>query len=130
VDLRHDIIAWLLRLFSVEAGTMIKKVVAPRRARKKARVPSAQVLNWKDFRPAMLGANDHLATELVTYRDNLGTLLINRDKFVVIKGAKILGVHKTLESAMKVAIQFAPVPVLVKKIVESEPVVHLGHVAY
>ncbi len=109
---------------------MIKKVVALRRARKKTPVPSEPILNWKDFRPAMLGANDHLATELVTYRDNLGTLLINRGKFVVIKGSKILGVYRTLESAMKVAIQFAPVPVLVKKIVEFEPVVQLGHVAY
>jgi hypothetical protein len=76
MGLGHDIIVRLLRLWSVEAGTMIKKVVAPRRARKKTPVQSAQTLNWKDFRPAMLGANDRLATELVTYRDNLGTLLI------------------------------------------------------
>ena len=33
----------------------------------------------------MLGADDHVASELTTYRDNLDELLANPGKFVVIR---------------------------------------------
>jgi hypothetical protein len=65
---------------------------------------------------------------LTSYRDNLETLLQDRGKYVVIKGPRIVGVYRTQGAAMKAAFRFAPGPVLVKKIVEDEPVREIGHV--
>ncbi len=66
--------------------------------------------------------------ELTSYRDNLDQLLEDRGKYVVIKGPEIVGVFRTQSSAMKAAFRFAPGPVLVKKIVEEEPVREIGHI--
>jgi hypothetical protein len=46
----------------------------------------------------------------------------------VIKGPEIVGVYRTQNSAMKAALHFAPRPVLVKRIVEEEPVREVGHI--
>lgn len=46
----------------------------------------------------------------------------------MIKGNEIIGVDRTQSSAMKVALRFAPGPVLVKQIVEEEPVREIGRV--
>ena len=112
-----------------EAGIMTKKLVARRISREKTGVASTQTFNWRDFRPEMLGGNDRFATELTTYRDNLDELLTNRGKFVVIMGSTVVGVYRARQSAMNVVFRFAPVPVLVKRIVEFEPVLQAGHVA-
>ena len=86
------------------------------------------VFNWRDFDPATLNGKNDLVDELTPYRDNLETLLRDRGKYVVIKGHEIIGVYRTQSSAMKVAFRFAPGPVLVKQIVEEEPVREIGHV--
>ena len=57
-------------------------------------------------------------------------LLQDRGKYVVIKGPEIIGVFQTQSSAMKAAFRFAPGPVLVKKIVEEEPVREIGHIVF
>jgi hypothetical protein len=85
------------------------------------------VFNWRDFDPATLNGKNDFVEELTSYRDNLETLLRDRGKFVVIKGNETIGVYRTQSSAMKVALRFAPGPVLVKKIVEEEPVREIGH---
>jgi hypothetical protein len=76
----------------------------------------------------MLNGKDDLVAELITYRDNLDTLLKDRGKYVVIKGSEIIGVYRTHKSAMTAAFRFAPRPVLVKKIVETEPAREIGHI--
>jgi len=86
------------------------------------------VFNWREFDPAMLNGKEDLVAELTSYRDNLDTLLQGRGKYVVIKGSEIIGVYRTHSSAMKVALRFAPGPVLVKKIVEKEPAREIGHI--
>jgi hypothetical protein len=86
------------------------------------------VFNWRDFDPATMNGKSELIIELTSYRDNLNTLLRDRGKYVVIKGPEIVGVYRTQDSAMKVALRFAPGPVLVKKIVEEEPVREVGHI--
>jgi hypothetical protein len=86
------------------------------------------VFNWRDFDPATLNGKNDFVVELTSYRDNLDTLLQNRGKYVVIKGPEIVGVFATHGSAMKAAFRFAPGPVLVKKIVEEEPVREVGHI--
>ncbi len=75
-----------------------------------------------------LHGTEDLAAELTAYRDNLDALLKERGKYVVIKGTEIIGVYRTQQSAMKAAFRFAPGPILVKKIVEEEPVREIGHV--
>jgi hypothetical protein len=65
---------------------------------------------------------------LTSYRDNLGTLLQDRGKYVVIKGPQVVGVFRTQSSVMKAAFRFAPRPVLVKKIVEEEPIREIDHI--
>jgi len=65
---------------------------------------------------------------LTAYRDNLDALLKERGKYVVIKGAEIMGIYRTHQSAMKAAFRFAPGPILVKNIVEEEPVCQVGDV--
>jgi hypothetical protein len=115
-------------LIVAEANTMMKKVVARVRSQGKKQLTKAGMFNWREFNPAMLGEKNKLAVELTTYRDNLDDLLLKRGMYVVIKGARIQGVYREHRSAMKVAFRFAPEPVLVKKIVEEEPVREIGHV--
>jgi hypothetical protein len=111
-----------------EAKSVMKKVVERVRSSRKNQVASAGMFNRREFNPAMLGGNDRLAVELTTYRDNLDVLLRKRGMYVVIEGPRIQGVYRDHRSAMKVAFRFAPRPVLVKKIVEEEPVREIGHV--
>ena len=115
-------------LISPEAETVTKKVVERVRFRRKRHATTHGTFNWREFKPAMLGGRNDLAVELTTYRDNLDVLLRNRGKYVVIKGSRIEGVYREHQAAMKVAFRFAPGPVLVKRIVEEEPVREIGHV--
>jgi hypothetical protein len=87
-----------------------------------------RIFDWREFDPAMLNGENDLVVELTAYRDNLDTLLKDRGKYVVIKGSEIIGVYRARQSAMKAAFRFAPGPVLVKEIVEQEPVREIGHV--
>jgi len=69
-----------------------------------------------------------LATELVTYRDRLDELLCHKGQYVVIKGRVIAGFFHDRKSAVAAAIaQYGPGPVLIKKVVEREPVRRIGH---
>src|SRR4051812_33869573 len=89
---------------------------------------AVRIFNWREFDPAMLDGKDDLVAELTAYRDNLDTLLKDRGSYVVIKGSEIIGVYRAHQSAMNAAFRFAPGPVLVKRIVEHEPVREIGHV--
>jgi hypothetical protein len=112
---------------SLEAGTMSKKPIERVSSHDPGHA-AGRIFNWREFDPAMLDVKDDLVTELIAYRDNLDTLLNDRGKYVVIKGSEIIGVYRARRSAMKAAFRFAPGPVLVKEIVEQEPVREIGHV--
>ncbi len=90
------------------------------------------VIHWRDFDPSWLpgGADAPLATEYTTYRNQLDELLRHEGDYVVIKSQEIVGIYPNQLHALKVAGDFAPTPVLVKQIVETEPVRHLGGVAF
>jgi sulfur carrier protein ThiS len=88
-------------------------------------------IDWRDFEPSWLpgGEQAPLATELVTYRDRLDELLVHKGQFVVIKGKSVLGYYRDRPSALAAAFkEYGAVPVLVKQIVEIEPVRRLGSV--
>ena len=97
-----------------------------------AESPAApDVIDWRNFEPWWLpgGEQAPLATELVTYRDQLDELLRHKGWFVVIKGHLILGYYRSRRAALAAAFkQYGAVPVLVKQIVETEPVRRLGNV--
>ena len=85
------------------------------------------------FDPLMLkgGLKAPLATELVTYRDRLDELLLHEGHYVVIKGRVIAGFFDDRESAVAAAIaQDGPGPVLMKKVVEREPVCRIGQATF
>ena len=88
-------------------------------------------IDWRDFDPSWLpdGERATLAAELVTYRDRLDELLEHKGQFVVIKGKSILGYYRDRRTALAVAHdEYGAVPVLIKQIVEREPVRRLGNV--
>jgi hypothetical protein len=92
--------------------------------------PHRDSFDWRTFDPAMLpgGPDATLATELVTYRDHLDELLRHEGQYVVIKGREIAGFFRDRKAAVAAAIAaYGPGPVLVKKIVEREPVRRVGH---
>src|SRR5260370_39224373 len=89
---------------------------------------SEQSFDWRDFRPEMLQRKSTFAVELTTYRDHLDSLLAHAGKYVVIKGREIIGIHDDFDAAVETAFQCSPDPVLVKEIVEKEPVREVGHV--
>ncbi len=60
--------------------------------------------------------------------DQLDRLLRDSGKYVVIKGREIIGIYGEFETAVDAAFRFAPEPVLVKRIVEKEPIRQVGHV--
>jgi hypothetical protein len=89
----------------------------------------ADEFDWRAFDPLMLkgGLNAPLATELVTYRDRLDELLLHEGRYVVIKGRVIAGFFDDRESAVEAVIaQYGPGPILIKKVVEREPVRRIG----
>ena len=91
--------------------------------------PKGDLFHWRTFDPAMLagGLNEPLATELVTYRDNLDHLLEHAGEFVIIKGDRIVGYHRSRKDALDAAFrEFGRDPVLIKQVVEDEPVRYLG----
>ena len=90
------------------------------------------VFSWRNFDPAHDlegGSIAPLAIELVTYRDRLDELLNHAGEYVVIQGRSIAVYHPDRESAAAAAVaKFGPDPVLVKKVVEEEPVLRIGRV--
>jgi hypothetical protein len=89
-------------------------------------------IDWRDFDPSWLpgGEQAPLATELVTYRDRLDELLEHKGQFVVIKGRSVLGFYRDRQAALAAAFkEYGAVSVLVKQVVETEPVRRLGNVA-
>jgi hypothetical protein len=88
-------------------------------------------IDWRDFDPSWLPGGDRapLATELLTYRDHLDELLKHEGQFVVIKGNSVLGYYRDRKAALAAAFkEYGAVPVLVKQVVEREPVRQLGNV--
>src|SRR5437868_1998541 len=83
---------------------------------------SEQPFDWRDFQPEMLQGNSTLAVELTTYRDHLDSLLGDAGKYVVIRGRQIIGIYGDFDTAVESTSRFAPEPVLVKQIVETEPI--------
>jgi hypothetical protein len=105
-----------------------------KRAINKSR-PATQVgpgfIDWRNFDPSSLpgGEEAPLATELVTYRDHLDELLKHKGQFVVIKGKSILGYYRDRKVALAAAFkEYGAASVLVKQVVEMEPVRRLGNV--
>ena len=88
---------------------------------------SEQSFDWRDFRPEMLQGKSTFAVELNTYRDHLDSLLADSGKYVVIKGREVIGNFDDFDAAVEADFQFAPEPVLVKEILEKEPVREVGH---
>jgi len=92
----------------------------------------APFVNWREFDPSWLpgGTQSALATELMTYRDHLDEILQHGKSatpFVAIKGTEILGYYRSRQRAVVAAVsRFGTVPVLIKRIVELEPVRSLG----
>lgn len=89
-------------------------------------------INWRDFEPPWLpdGERNALATEHLTYRDRLDELLKHAGQFVAIKGDGVLGFYRDRKSALAAALAaFGPVPALVKRVVETEPVRRPGNTA-
>jgi hypothetical protein len=89
----------------------------------------ADDFDWRAFDPAMLkgGLKAALATELVTYRDRLDELLRHEGQYVAIKGRVIAGFFRDRKSAVAATIaQYGPGPVLIKKVVEREPIGRIG----
>jgi hypothetical protein len=89
-------------------------------------------IDWRDFDPSWLpgGEQATLAAELVTYRDCLDELLKHKGQFVVIKGKSILGYYRDRRAALAAAYnEYGTIPVLIKQVVEREPVRRLGNVS-
>ena len=76
------------------------------------------------------GQGQRFAVELTTYRDLLDSLLADAGKYVAIKGREIIGIYGDFDAAVEAAFRFAPESVLVKQIVEKEPIRQVGHVLY
>ena len=92
----------------------------------------ADEFDWRAFDPAMLkgGSQARLATELLTYRDRLDELLRHEGQYVLIKGKVVAGFFHDRKSAVAAAIaRYGPGPVLIKKIVEREPLRRIGNAA-
>jgi hypothetical protein len=88
-------------------------------------------IDWRDFDPSWLpgGEQAPLATELVTYRDHLDELLGHEGQFVDIKGKSVLGYYRDRQAALAAAFkEYGATPVLVKQVVEKEPVRRPGNV--
>jgi hypothetical protein len=97
-------------------------------AGKRPRKPVPRLFDWRKFDPSMVASDGRpsLVEELTTYRDRLSELLAREGAYVVIKG-KEYEILDDRESALRYAVQrYGSVPVLVKKIVASEPVHGLG----
>lgn len=100
---------------------------------KPTRRSEAGSIDWRDFDPSSLpgGAENPLAAELVTYRDRLDELLQHKGRFVVIKGNSIQGFYRDRRAALAAAhAEYGTVPVLIKQIVEMEPVRRLGNATF
>jgi len=107
---------------------MNRNVVEPPSVELAAQSHPEPSFNWRDFRPEMLPDKSRFAAELTTYRDHLDSLLPHAGKYVVIKGAEIIGIHDDFDAAVEAAFQVAPEFALVKLITEHEPVREVGHV--
>jgi hypothetical protein len=86
--------------------------------------------DWREFEPAMLkgGSGGRLLTELLAYRDRLDELLLHEGQYVLIKGRVVAGFFHTRKSAVAAAIaKYGPGPVLIKKVVEREPLRRIGN---
>ncbi len=88
-------------------------------------------VNWREFDPSWLPDGDRstFATELCTYRDHLDEMLEHKGRFVAIRESTILGYYRTRQAAIAAAFErYGAVPVLIKQVVELEPVRRLGGV--
>ena len=74
----------------------------------------------------MIPGEGTFAVELTTYRDHLDLLLQDAGKYVVIKGRAVIGIYEAFDEAVEAAFPIVPGPVLVKQIVEREPIREIG----
>jgi hypothetical protein len=95
-------------------------------------VSQGELFDWRTFDPRMLpgGLDAPLAVELVTYRDRLDEMLPHHEgDFVVIKNDRIEGYYGNRKAALRAAFKlFCREPVLIKKVIEKEPVRRIGSV--
>jgi hypothetical protein len=107
---------------------MPRNAVEPSKPDEIEHAPPEPPFDWRDFQPEMLKGESRFAVELTTYRDHLDSLLADAGKYVAIKGQEIIGIYDDLDAAVEAAFRFVPEPVLVKQIVEREPIRQVGHV--
>ena len=85
--------------------------------------------DWQSSDPAQYDGQNGLATELMTYKENLTDLLPREGDFVLIKGREVIGVYTDPEEALAAAHnRFPSQKVLIKKIVAKEPIHSTGGV--
>jgi hypothetical protein len=99
--------------------------------REPAERAAPDTISWRDFDPSWLpgGERNALAREFATYRDRLDDLLEHKGQFVVIKGDRVLGFYRDQKKGLAAALEaFGAVPVLVKRVVETEPIRRPGNV--
>ena len=105
-----------------------KPAVEPR----PADVPESDLYDWRTFDPESLpgGINAPLARELVTFRDRLDEMVKDHEgKFVVIKGDRIVGYHRSREAALRAAYkEFGRELFLLKQVLDKEPIKRFGSV--
>jgi hypothetical protein len=107
---------------------MSTEPIVPRKVADAEHSLSAPPFDWRDFQPEMLQGNTTLSLELTTYRDHLDALLEDAGKYVVIKGREIIGIYADFDTAVESSSRFAPEPVFVKQILETEPLRSVSHV--
>ncbi len=88
-------------------------------------IPGPLAFDWRTAQPELL------SKELRTYQTALDRLLLQKDDYVLIKGEEIVGTYPTRELALNEAVdRFGAERVLIKRIVESEPILEIGHVIF
>jgi hypothetical protein len=87
--------------------------------------PTAIEFDWRTADP------QHLPRELGIYASVLDHLLSRKDDYVLIKGEDVIGIFPNREEAIGEAInRFGAEPVLIKRIVATEPILEIGHVCF
>jgi hypothetical protein len=92
--------------------------------------PKPQFLNWRTFEPSSINSDGSLAEELLTYKKRLDELLEHKGQYVLIKGSEVIDFFAALDAALETAAErFGGDPVLIKQVVDREPIHPAGGLA-
>src|SRR5579859_162953 len=111
---------WARRLREREFEELRKAAARPRPARELPTIPYTELAEAPPESP--------IATEWNSYRRQVGRLLAggNQGKWVLITGEQIIGIWDTFEEAKQAEASVAP-PVMLKQILEREPLIKIGY---